>query len=87
MVKSSLYDYSGAYILVKGTITVANIAVIPTAASNTNNKVIFKHFTSFICCISKINKTQLDNAKDIHEVMPMYNFQEHYGYIRKVMVT
>ena len=44
MLKSSLCDYSDAYILVKGTI-----------------------------CISEINNIQIDNAKDIDIVMPMYN--------------
>ena len=42
MLKSSLCDYSDAYILVKGTITV-------------------------------LNNTQIDKAKDIGIVMPMYN--------------
>ena len=42
MLKSSLCDYSDAYILVKGTITVNNTAADGTAANNTNKKVIFK---------------------------------------------
>ena len=32
------------------------------------------HFTK---CISKINNTQVDNAKDIDIVMPMYNVIEY----------
>ena len=43
MLKSSLCDYSDAYILVKGTITVNNTAVQGAAANNTNKKVIFKN--------------------------------------------
>ena len=43
MVKSSLYDYSDAYILGKGTITVVDTSAAGTAANNTNKKVIFKN--------------------------------------------
>ena len=38
MLKSSLCDYSDAYILVKGTITVNNTAAADTNANNTNKK-------------------------------------------------
>ena len=31
----------------------------------------------FTNCISEINNTQIDNAKDIDIVMPMYNLIEH----------
>ena len=43
MLKSSLCDYSDAYILVKGTITVKNTASADADANNTNKKVIFKN--------------------------------------------
>ena len=44
MLKSSLYNYSDAYILVKGTITVNNTAAAAATAVNNNNKnVIFKN--------------------------------------------
>ena len=36
MLKSSLCNYSDAYILVKGTITVTNTAATTTAANNDN---------------------------------------------------
>ena len=36
MLKSTLCDYSDAYILVSGTITVPNMAVAPVAATNVN---------------------------------------------------
>ena len=43
MLRSSLCDYSDAYILVKGNITVNNTAAAgAAAANNTNKKVIFK---------------------------------------------
>ena len=73
MLKSSLCDYSDAYILVKGTITVNNTAAQGAAANNTNKKVIFKNCASFTNCLSEINNAQIDNAKDIDIVMPMYN--------------
>ena len=77
MLKSSLCDYSDAYILVKGTITVNNTAAKGAAANNTNKKVIFKNCAPFNNCISEINNTQIDNAKDIDIVMPMYNLIEY----------
>ena len=77
MLKSSLCDYSDAYILVKGTISVNNTAAAGAGANNTNRKVIFKNCAPFTNCISKINNTQIDNAKDIDIVMPMYNLIEY----------
>ena len=73
MLKSSLCDYSDAYILVKGTISVNNTAAAGAAANNTNKKLIFKNCAPFTNCISEINNTQIDNAKDIDILMPMYN--------------
>ena len=78
MLESSLCDYSDAYILVKGIITVNNTAAAGADANNTNKKVIFKNFAPFTNCISKINNnTQVDNAKDIDVLMPMYNLIEY----------
>ena len=79
MLKSSLCDYSDAYILVKGTISVNNIAAAAAAtdANNINKKLIFKNCAPFINCISEINNTQIENAKDIDIVMPMYNLIEY----------
>ena len=77
MFKSSLCDYSDAYILVKGTIIVNNTAGAGADANNTNKKVIFKNCAPFTNCISEINNTQIDNAKDIDIVMPMYNLMEY----------
>ena len=42
MLRSSLFDYSDVYTLVKGTITVANTAAADADANNTNKNVIFK---------------------------------------------
>ena len=77
MLKSSLCDYSDAYILVKGTISVNNTAAQSAAANNTNKKIICKNCAPFTNCINEINNTQIDNAKDIDIVMPMYNLIEY----------
>ena len=77
MLRSSLCDYSDAYILVKGIITVNNTAADGAAANNTNKKVIFKNCAPFTNCISKLNNTQIDNAKYIDIIMPMYNLIEY----------
>ena len=77
MLKSGLCYYSDAYILVKGTITVNNTAAQGAAANNTNKEVIFKNCAPFTNCISEINNTQIDNAKDSDIVMPMYNLIEY----------
>ena len=64
-------------ILVKGNITINNTADASAAANNTNKKVIFKNCAQFTNCISKINKTQIDNAEYIDIVMPMFNLIEY----------
>ena len=72
MLRSSLRDYSDANILVKGNISVSNTAATGADANNPNKKVIFKNCPPFTYCINQINITQVDNAKDIDIVMPMY---------------
>ena len=94
MLKSSLCDYSDAYILVKGTISVNNTAAAGAAVNNNDKKVIFKNGAPFTNCISEIINTQVGNAKDIDIVTPMYNLikysdnyakkQEVYGNIAKI---
>ena len=53
MVRSNLCDFSDAYILVKGNITVNNTADDSAAANNTNKKVIFKRCAPCTNCIRK----------------------------------
>ena len=78
MLRSSLCDYSDAYILVKGNIKVNNTAAASAAAANNaDKKVIFKNCAPFAKYISKINNTQIDNAEYIDIVMPMYNLIEY----------
>ena len=77
MLKSSLCDYSDAYILVEGTITVNSTAAEENDANNTNKKVISKSCAPVTNCIREINNTKEDNAKDIDIVMPIYNLVEY----------
>ena len=42
-----------------------------------NKKLIFKNKSLFKSCISKMNKTFIDDAKDLDIVMPMYNVLEY----------
>ena len=84
MLRSSLCGYSDAYILVKGNISVNNTAGANADANNTNKKVIFKYCAPFTDCISKINNTQVDNAKDIDTVMPMYDLIEYSNNYSKI---
>ena len=79
MLKSSLCDYSDAYNLVKGTITIAGAGADAAArqADERDKGVIFKNCAPFINCTSEINNTQVDNARDIDIAMPMYNLIEY----------
>ena len=72
MLRSDLYDYSDAYILVKGKIN----------ATNPNNnaydkKLALKNNAPFISCISKINGELIENTEDLDIVIPMYNLPEY----------
>ena len=79
MLKSSLYDYSNAWILAK--IRVTNIRAWDDAgarrADERNKGQIFKNCAPFTNCKSEINNTKIDNAKDIDIVIPMYNLIEY----------
>ena len=70
MIRSSLCDYSDAYIDVKGTITFPKSGTT-TAQKNANKKAIFKNYTPITNCIRNINNTQIDNANGIDVVMPI----------------
>ena len=79
MLKSGLCDYSNAYILVKEKITIAGAGDDAAArqADERDKGVAFKKCAPFTDCISEINKTQIDNCKDIDIVMPLYNLLEY----------
>ena len=59
---------------VSGTITVAALA---EGRGNNDIQVVFKNCTPFTNCISEMNNTQIDYAKDIDVVMLMHNLIEY----------
>ena len=67
--ESSLCDYSDAYILVTGNITVKG--------GNANTKVAFKNCAPLKKCKTEINETFVDDAQHINIAMPMYNLIEY----------
>ena len=87
MLKYSLCDYADTYILVKETITVDETSAVGDDSNNTNKKVIFKNCAPVTDCISEINNAQVDNAKYIDTVMPMYNLVEYSDNYSKTSVS
>ena len=84
MLRSNLCDYADAYILVKGTITITGAGNDDATkrADERGKGVTFKNCAPFTKCISRINNTDIDNAKDIDIVMPMHNlieYSDHYS--------
>ena len=67
--ESSLCNYSDAYILVTGNITVTG--------GNNNTKVAFKNCAPFEKFGTEINETFVDNADFINITMPMYDLIEY----------
>ena len=78
MLRSDLCDFSDAYIVVEGTITIPD----PNDASY-DKHLAFKNNAPFIFCNSKINNTFIVSAEDLDIVMPMYNFLEYSKNYRK----
>ena len=72
MLRSDLCDFSDAYIVVKGNITVTN----PNNAKR-NKAVAFKNNAPFTNCITKINGVKIDNAEDLDVVMQMCNLLQY----------
>ena len=72
MLRSNLCDYSNAYIVAKGMITV-------TRLNNDayDKKLSFKNNALFISCTSKINNTLIDSTEDLDIIIPMYNLLEY----------
>ena len=82
MLRSDLCDFSDAYIVVKGTITLTKDA--DTEFIDVRNRSsAFKNNVPFTNCISKINNVLIDNAEDLDVVMPMYNLLEYSKNYRK----
>ena len=88
MLKSDLCDYSDAYILVKGTITVTAPGVNNDANNirdKRNRSLILKNNAPFVSCITRINGELIEDADDLDIVMPMYNLLEYSKNYRKTI--
>ena len=81
MLRSSLCDYIDAYILLSGTIIITRRAEDATPVNKRTGKrdkeVILKNCALFVEYTSEINNTQIDYAKDLGVVIPMYNLIEY----------
>ena len=73
MLRSDFCDYSDAYIIAKGRMSVPG----NNAANKRNKKLTFKNNAPFRLPISKINNTFIDNVEDLDIVMPIYNSLEY----------
>ena len=88
MLRSNFCDYSDAYILVKGAITVT----VPGVNNNANNirdkrnrPLILKNNAPFLSCITRINGELIEDADDLDIVMSMYNLLEYSKNYRKTI--
>ena len=81
MLRSSLCDYSDAYILVNGTITVTG----NHPRDRQNRPVILKNNAPFVWCITRINSELIEDADDLDIVIPMYNLLEYSKNYRKTI--
>ena len=88
MLRSNLCNYSDAYILVKGIITVTAPGV-NNGANNirdkTNRPLILKNNAPFVSCIRRINGELIEDADDLDIVMSMYNLLEYSKNYRKTI--
>ena len=75
MLKSSLCDYSNAYIPMSGTITIT-VEGVDNNSKRTNKGVIFKDYAPSTGCKSEINNTKVDNAKVLVVVILVYKLIE-----------
>ena len=79
MLRSDLCDFSDAYIVVRGNITVTE----PINAKQKDESVAFKNNAPLVNFISKINDKQIENVEDLDIVLPMYNLLEYSENYRK----
>ena len=87
MLRSNLCDYSDAYILVKGTITVAAPGVNKKANNirdKRNRPLILKNNSPFVTCITRVNGKLIEDADDLDIVISMYNLLEYSKTIEKL---
>ena len=81
MLRSNLCDYSDAYILVNGTITVTG----NHPRDKQNRPLILKNNAPFISCITRINGELIEDTDDLDIVTPKYNLLEYSKSYRKTI--
>ena len=84
MLRSDFYDFSDAYIVVKGVVTVSTDE---RDRDEMNVQVILENNTPFISCISKINGILIENAEDVDAAMRMYCLLEYSKNYSKTSVS
>ena len=88
MLRSNLCDYSDAYTLVKGKITVTALAANNSAINirdKKNRPLILKNNAPFVSCITRINGESIEDADDLDILMSMYNLLEYSKNYRKTI--
>ena len=85
MLRSDLCDYSDAYILVIGTITVTANTGVNNIRDKKDRKLILKNNAPFVSCITRINNELIEYADDLDIVMHMYNLLEYSKNYRKTI--
>ena len=69
MLQSDICEYSDAYIVMKGTITVEG-----ANDRDMHYRIFFlKNNAPFISCVSKINGALIVNIESLDMIIPMYN--------------
>ena len=69
MFRSYICNFSDAYIVMEGDITLEG----DNNADKRNKNLAYKNNAPFTNCISKVNAVKIDNAEDLDVSMPMYN--------------
>ena len=86
MLRSDLFDYSDAYIVVKGDIVLTKAS--GRRPIDIRNKFLaFKNNAPFTNFISKMNNVLIDNAEDLDIVILMYNLLEYCKNYRKTTIS
>ena len=90
MLRSNLCDYSNAFILVKGTITVTGPGdnnIGDNIRDKKNRSLILKDNAPFVSCITRSTGELIEDADDLDIVMPMYNLLEYSKNYRKTIAS
>ena len=85
--ESSLCDYSDAYIIVTGNITVTRTIGAAVTGNNPQRKqilnaatqVLFKNYTPLNECRTEINENFIDKVEHTNITMPVYNLIKYSG--------